>query len=219
MELRNLAWHRTEIARIVNFKTGEPDQDFAGPANAPWEKIDAAFNEAQTLERNFALQEGNYSSFLATQQFTWAASAVTFTLPSYIDRESIHSMYDVTSDSSGIPMNVTPRAANRKIWWLNNTTLQWSTTGPGSAATIEIVYLREAAPLTEPTQESIIPYNHRHLLNWSAAVILIETADQKAPDSWLVRLAEYREIFHLALSRGSPAETNVARIRNHRAWR
>ena len=220
MEVRNLQWHRTEIARIVNFKTGTPDQDFAGPSNAPWEKVDAAFNEAQTYERNLAVQEGNYSSFLATIQVTWPASQVTFQPPSYIDRESLYAVYDVTSDSSGIPVGISPRAANRKIYWHDSSTLQWATSGPGSAKTLEIVYLREASALTEPAQEaSCFPYNHRHLLNWSAAVVLVTLADQQAPRLWIDRVAELRSAFHFALGRGSPGETNPPRIRNHRAWR
>ena len=220
MELRNLAWHRAEIARIVNFKDGTPDQDFVGPTNAPWLKVDAAFNEAQTFERNLAIQEGGSSWALNTIQKTWLADAVTFVLPNYIDRESIHSIHDVTSDVVGIPVTPGPRSANRKIFFLDAHTLQWGTTGPGSNTTLEISYLAEAVALTDPNQEAaLFPYNHRHLLNWSASTILVDMADQRVPDTWTKRVENYRSIFQLALTRGVPSETNVPRIRNHRARR
>lgn len=218
MELRNLAWHRKEIARIVSFKT-EPDADFAGPTNAPYETIDAAFNQAQVHERNLAILESS-AAFEKTVRVTWTANQATMTMPSYIGRESIVSLTDVTNNSSGIPITVARRAAQRKIWWLDNRTLQWMTTGPGSDTTVEITYIAEPQALTEPNQEAdVFPYSHRHLLNWSAACILVEMADQRVPDNWVRRTQEYRSNFLLAISRGSPSETNVPRIRNHRAWR
>lgn len=217
MELRNLAWHRKEIVRIVNQKTGTPDADFKGSSNAPFEKIDAALNEARVHERNLAIIHGSSKAFEKTVQKTWPASQVTLSLPSHIDRESVFGLWDVTDSSAGYALKVVRREVNGRIFWHDNLTLQWATTGPASATTIEIGYQAEAEPLTEPAQEcSVFPYNHRHLLNWSAAVILTDIADQRPPDRWLQRLDEYRSAFHLAISRGSPAASSVPRIRNHR---
>lgn len=220
MELRNLAWHRREIVRIVNQKTGTPDQDFKGSSNAPYEKIDAALNEARVYERNLAIIHGSSKSFEKTLQVTWSASDVTMSLPSYIDRESVFGLWDVTNNSAGYTLKVSRRELQGRLFWKDNRTLQWTTTGPASGTTIEIAYQSEAEPLTEPAQEcTVFPYNHRHLLNWSAAVILTDIADQRPPQRWLDRLEEYRSAFHLAISRGSPAESSVPRIRNHRGGR
>lgn len=219
-EVRNLAWHRTQTSRILNHLEQTPDQDFAGRDNAPWENIDAALNEAQTEERNEAIVNGSSEAFKKTQQFTWAASSVTFTMPSFIDRESVYSIHDVTSDTVGFPLFPSSRSIGNKIFWLDNRRLQWMTTGPGADTTLEISYLMEPAALTEETQEADwLPYSHRHLLNWSAACIAVDMADQKVPARWLARRDQYRSTYHLFLSRGSPAETNVPRIRNHRRFR
>ena len=217
MEIRDLKWHRAEMARVINFTSGTPDQDFAGPTNAPWANVDAAFNEAQTYERNLALIEGGESWAEKTLQQTWAASAVTFTLPEYMDRESVRMLYDVTNNSAGVPIQVTSRHIRGRVFWKDNRTLQWGTSGPGAAVTVEISYIGEAVALTEDAQEAaLFPYNHRHLLNWSGACILMDMADQRIPQTWITRAAEYRSAFHLSIGRGIPLGSNVSRIRNHR---
>lgn len=219
MEVRNLAWHRTQISRIVCRKD-EPDQDFAGTANEPWSLIDAAFNEAQNRERNLALVDGSSKAFEKTIQVSWPASQVTLTLPTYIDRESITRLWDVTNNSAGYTIPVSRRELNGRVFWKDNRTLQFSTTGPASTMTVEITYLAEAAALREPAQEAdVFPYNHRHLLNWSAAIILLSVADQRIPPKWEETIEELRSTFHLAISRGAPSETNPPRIRNHRIMR
>ena len=219
MELRNLAWHRTMISRIVSQKD-EPDQDFRGSSNAPYAPIDSAFNEAQVRERNLALIDGSSKAFEETVQLTWPASQATLELPTFIDRESIVRLWDVTNNSAGYTIPITRRGLNGRVCFKDNRTLQWATTGPASALTVEIAYAAEAITLTDPAQEaSLFPYNHRHLLNWSAAVILLTIADQRVPPKWEETLDELRSTFHLALSRGAPTETNPPRIRNHRIMR
>ena len=215
-EIRNLAWHRKMVSRILNYQDGTPDQDFSGE-NDEWEKLDEAINESQAEERNAAVVDGSSEAFRMRQQFTWSSAAVTFALPSSIDRESIVAIHDVTGDSVGIPVYAAPRWANRKIFFIDNKTLQWATTGPSQDTTLEISYIAEPDAMKEPADEATwLPYNHRHLLNWGAACIAADAADQKTPAAWLARRDNYRSLFHLAISRGSPSETGVPRIRNHR---
>lgn len=220
VELRNLAWHRKAVALILNYQDGTPDQDFTGPSNDQWEKIDAGINEALVEERNLAVLHGSSEAFKRAQRFTWSTGAVTFPMPSFIDRESVVSIHDVTNDSVGIPIYVSPRWANHKIFFLDAHTLQWATTGPGQNTTLEVSYIAEPPVLKDPADEAdLFPYNHRHLINWSAACVIIDTSDQRVPESWLRRRDSYRSSLHLAVSRGSPSEYGVPRIRNHRAAR
>lgn len=219
MELRNLAWHRKMISQIVNQKD-EPDQDFRGSSNEPYSRIDAAFNEAQVRERNLALVDGSSKAFEETIQVTWPADQVTLVLPDSIDRESIVWLRDVTNNSAGYTIPISRREMNGRVFYKDSRTLQWTTVGPASDVTMEITYVAEPAALTDPAQEAtVFPYNHRHLLNWSAATILLTIADQRVPPKWEETLDELRSTFHLMLSRGAPTGTNPPRIRNHRRGR
>ena len=219
-ERRNLQWHRACVAEIVNYQDGTPDQDSTGPTNYTWKKIDAALNEAARQERNEAIIHGSSEAFRKKQSFTWASGELTFTLPSYIDRESVMEMHDVTDDTLGQPIHAMARGFNRLIFWLDNKTLQWGTTGASRDTTVEISYAAAAPSLSAPTAEyDVFPYSHRDLINWSAACIWADMADQEAPASWEKRRDGYRSSFHLAISRGSPTSYGAPRIRNHRATR
>lgn len=221
MSDRNLAWHRKGVATIINFSDGAASQDFAGAtSNAEWEKIDAAINEAGRSERNLAILEGGQSPLRRTYQKVWAASAVTFDLPSFIAREAIISVHDVTDSAVGFPIYVSERWQNHTTFFIDAQKLQWGTTGPDRATTLEFSYIAQPNTLKEHTDEADwLAYDHRDLLNWSAAAILRDIADEQVPLSWTRRLEHYRELYHMALSRGVPTETNPARIRNHRQVR
>ena len=219
-EQRNLAWHRAQVARIVNYQDGTPDQDAAGPSNDTWQKIDDVLNEAAREERNEAILKGSTEAFRKRQRFTWESGETTYALPVFIDRESILDIHDVTANDVGQPVMALGRSFNRQIFWLDNRTLQWSTSGPGQDTTLEISYTAEAPTLKEPAAEyDLFPYNHRDLLNWSAACLWADMVDQRVPDAWERRRNNYRELFRLAISRGSPTTHGAQRIRNHRVTR
>lgn len=219
--LKNLAWHRKQTAIIVNFSNGAASQDFSGDTtNAEWDKVDAALNEAGRVERHMALLEGGTEPFKRTLQKTWGDDDVTFTLPESISRESISSIYDVTDATDGYPLFVSGRWSGHTIFFKDSKTLQWGTSGPGRDTTLEFTYHMHPNVLLHPTDEAEwLPYEHRDLLNWSAACIMRDIADEAIPASWSRRLDEYRSLFHLTLARGVPAESNPPRIRNHRIGR
>jgi hypothetical protein len=62
--------------------------------------------------------------------------------------------------------------------------------------------------MTEDLDEPIlIPRRHRHLLIWSAAIILRTVADEEPPRMFLTRQRDLRERFHKSLSMGRPTQT------------
>jgi hypothetical protein len=214
-----LAWHRQKVSRIVSFNEGQTDQDFAGPSNDTYAILDDAINEAQRAERNHAVIECGDEWFKVTENFSWPANQVTFAFPTYIDQDSIAELYDVTNDSRGLPIIPFPRAMQTKIFWLDKGTLQFEQTGPGSDITLQVVYIAQPHDLKDPLDEpDLFPYAHRDLLNWSAACILRDMADEQPPARWIERRDEYRENFHLMLAKGKPRAAPF-RIRNQRQRR
>lgn len=220
-ERRNLAWHRKAVSRIVTFNARQTDQAFAGAtANDQYGIIDSAINEAAREERTYIFNNSGTEPLRRVQSLTWSADDATLTLPNIYDPNDVIAITDITNDAVGQPIFVMSKAQNALTFWKDYNTLQWGSSGPGRDMTIEVAFIAQAPELTETTQEfSFIPYAHRDLINWSAAVILSLEADQTPTRSWVDRRDDLREQLELALSKGKPLTTNVPRIQNQRTRR
>lgn len=219
MDLRNLAWHRQKVSRIVNFNDGQPDQDFVGDSiNDSFGRIDDAINECAGNVRNFLLNNVGQVPLERTVSDTWPSGSVTHTLN--VDPADIISIYDVTNDAVGQPLYTQNKVYNTLIFWKDGRTLQWGTAGPGSALTLQITYVMNAGELNEPMQEfEFLPYAHRHVINWGAAVLLRTMADESAPQNWTQHYDTLLEDLEMHLSKGQPMETGRPRIQNRRRRR
>jgi hypothetical protein len=215
---KNLAWLRTRVSNLVNFDVTQPDQDFTGPASEPNQLIDGALSEVYMEEINRARFEAAKDWFKVDFTFTWAADTSTLdltTLSSDLSTHSIIELSDETDDSEGTPIWVRHTSYESPVSWRNRTTLQWGTSGPGSARTIRAVYMASPQDLSDPLQEPyLVPPEYRWLLVWGAAVILRDMADEEAPARWVAKRDELREVFHLALAQGKVQQPAVNVIRD-----
>ena len=98
-EPRNLEWHRKETAIIINFNDGTVDEDFKGSSNDSWSQFDSAISEAGEEIRNLIVEEAGVEFLRRTVSIVWTADDVTYKMPSYIDRNSIISIHEVTNDT------------------------------------------------------------------------------------------------------------------------
>ncbi len=195
----DLAELRDQLAFSLNHNDGQTDQDFSDA------RLNDNINWAYRREVRGAKLEGVRSYFTKNDSFTWAADAVTQTLPLNLRRKQIVVFKDITSNDPGQKLTVSADGARGGVHWVDNNTLQWGTSGPGATKTIRAFYLADAEKLTDDADEpELIPEEMHELIVWSAAVYLRTVADEFAPPGWLAALTEARMDYHKYVSRGRP---------------
>lgn len=218
MEPRNLAWLRRILSGIVNFNSGQTDQNF-NTENDEFYHLDDALTEAYALEINEA-KVMSVEPFKKTAQLTWESGDSTFVLPDYLNGSDLIEIHDVTDNAVGTLLVVGNRQAGHTVYWKTENTLQWGVDGPGEDKTLEMTYVGSGTTFKKPLQEpDLIPYRFRHLLPWSAAVVISSKAEQKPPQFWLTKLDEWRTSWYSAITRGRPMHQNVPRVHNTRRRR
>jgi hypothetical protein len=194
-----------KLSRKLNFNITQTSQDFAGPSSDSNKLMYDYLNEAYSREVNAAKIEVGLKPFLAKESLSWAASTQTLTIPDKLIDSQVYRLDDETDSVPGVTLWVgTDGGQNSNVAWSDRTTLIWGTTGPSSARTIMAYYAAEAEELKNPLDvPKLIPYGHRHLLIWSAAIIARTEADEQAPREWVSQLDECRAQYHTLLSRGT----------------
>lgn len=217
---RNLQWLRQKVSRYLNFNSTQTDQDFAGSVNDPNALIDDFINEAYRTECNEVMNETSVEHFREVITDSWPQGQLLYILPSFLDPTSILAITDISSSSRGIPLLPQREDMQTRIFWKDQRTLQYDTTGPGSDLTIQIAYLGQPSEMKDDTDEPyLIPYKFRDLLTWSAVVIARSVGDEAPPKFWVDRRDELRAQLALALSKGKPLQSGPPRIRNRRLHR
>ena len=215
MQRLNLAWLRIETARLVNFNAGQPDEDFDGTEDDAWANIDDALNEAYTNLLNALIVETDPDLFTQAVSLQWPVGQLTLKLPSFLTREALLCIEDITSSNPGELVWITARDAAHtpNVMWLDGETMQWGTEGPPSTKTLRIHFQAFATEMKMSTDEPVhIPARFRRLLVWDAGIILRTMADDAAPQAWVLHRNKLYEQMELMLSQGQPRMTNRARI-------
>lgn len=184
----------SRLSFVLNFNSSQSDQDFSTV------RLREAYNLAYVREVNRALQQGLLKYFHKDQDFVWPTDQVTLIPPTTLNKTSIISFRDVTSDTNGPGSKI-------DLTWRNNNLLQWGSVGPGDDRIIRALYVARPVTLTNDADTpDLIAEEYQDLLVWSAAIELREIADEKAPDSWRMRLEGLQMDWWKSLTRGRPYE-------------
>lgn len=204
-ETLNLGWLRQELQLLINFNPNQTDQDFAGPSSNANALLDRFLYQAYVKETNAAKLEIGFQEFILRHSLTWTASEQTKVLPRKLIDHQIYKIDDETDSIPGTPLWVgTDGGRSSIVAWRDRNTLQWGSAGPGSDRTLMCFYAASANRLVEASQEpELIPPQYRYLLVWSAAIIARSHSDEAVSPLWLAERAEWRQQYHLLLSRGT----------------
>ena len=200
-EIRDLAWARAKLAKLLRFNYQEADEAFAGTAANPWQQIDDFLGEAYNAIVVDARSNVSPDIFVVLRTLTWASGELTLTLPSIVDLTSMFSIEDITNGDPGDPISVARNelpSYHSTVRMLDYHTLQWGTEGPDETKTLRVKALGRAEPLTSEQEEPVfIPYDHRYLWVWEAALLAREFADDdNVPRLWMERRDRYRDLLH-----------------------
>jgi len=217
MTARNLEWLRPRVARLVNFNVSEPDEDFESEdSDRPWNLIDDAINEANELEHEFMVDNVALTQMQIVEELVWSANERTLALPVHLYQQNVLRVDDETAGAPGSPVQIWNRGQGYEptVSWRDYRTLQWGTVGPGQDTTLAITYVPPAPLLEEEIDEPwTIPPRFRRVIVWSAGIILRLHAEDTAPQGWYGQREYWRERLVLAMSKGSPRETNWPQVR------
>lgn len=214
----NLGQIRNGLSYLVNFNTGQTDQDFIGPAAYANQRLDDAINEAYIEECALGKSNGSRDWFRRTHPMTWTANAATMPIPFAVKDKDIEVIRDDTSTTPGPVVTFWSSVTEGSgLYRSDMDNWGWYPT-PGSAKTLTIYYIAEPVELTQNGDiPDLIPPAHRRLLIWSAGIILKTIADEDAPARWLMRQENLRFLFHKTLSMGHPHQSPSPRIRHQYA--
>jgi hypothetical protein len=206
-ELRNLDWGRRKLAKLIRFNVNEADEAFDGVANYSYQTIDDLLNEAQRKIINEVRVYINPDAFVTVQTLTWASGDITRTLPETIHSSNILYIEDITNGNPGTILPIIPLgvANGSGLWFKDRETLQWGAAGPGEDKTLHVRALATPNVLRNEADEPLlIPYDHRDLWIWEAAILARDFADDEAPQAWLARRNDYKDTFHIHIAQGQP---------------
>jgi len=210
----NLDALRTKVSFLVNFNTGQADQDFAGTTADSNRDVDFAINEAYRDEVEKGKQNGNRNYFLETRSFTWPAGEQTQPIPLDVLGKTIIAFRDDTQLTPGpIAPKFDALVEGSGLFIVNRRTFGLQP-APGTARTFTILFLANAAEMKESDDEpELIQPQFHDLIVWSAAILLKQVADQRSPPEWLSKQLDYRNQWWKFLSLGSPVLHPPQRIR------
>jgi hypothetical protein len=163
----------------------------------------------QCYEREIAMakNEGKVDWFRKMRSVTWPASTTTFVLPDGLHQKSLLYLWDITNNDPGVQLIVGGGPeSSATIFWQDNKTLQWLSSGPSTDTTIRAFYIADAEKIQPATsaddaEYELLPPEHQWLLVWSTAVLLREAADESAPQAWYSNLDTCRRAFWKHTSR------------------
>lgn len=206
---------REKVAYLVNFNSGQLDQDFRGTSGNSNKNIDAAINEAYTEECALAKSVASRDWFRRTLSFTWPADAASISIPAALRDRDIEVMRDDTSETPG-PMVTTwdGVGVGSGLWRIDDATWGFYPT-PSSAMTITAIYIAEPVELANDGDEpTLIPAAFRDLLVWSAGIVLKGIADEDPPRFWLKKQNDWRFLFQKQIALGQPRQYPPVRVKN-----
>lgn len=212
--LRTLGDLRGPVQWLLNFSpTDVTNLDFYKSAADPNGNIDFAISEAERIEYEELFPSINPDWLRRAQDFTWPADSATFSLPDEINDANLEGIENLAEDGQGLIVPVGRAGMHEEIFWKDNETLQWGTSGPTSAQSLRLFYFAQPVGLADDEdQPSWLPVRHRHLLIWSAAIVARFAADSKAPAAWEKLRNEIRLQVRHQLSMGRPVRGGQMRI-------
>lgn len=210
----NLADLVKELQFIINANTGITDQ----AVTATSQDIDLhyrnAINEAYADEVEEAMQASDIRNFMTISKRTWPASQVTLDV-SPLSEFVLFKAEDITDRDPGEALYINTWTARSTIFWKDRETLQWGANGPPSEKTIRFTHVEEPAQmLNDSDKPTMIPRRFRHLIAWSAAIILRIVMDDVATPPFVKRRNDIRMRFHKSLAMGKPIQTGYHGITN-----
>lgn len=201
---------------VINHSGLLADQAFAGPQTDPNLYFRESLNEAYCDEVEEAKQIGDARWFTKNTQFTWPSGSTTMTLPEHLRGVQMERIADITYGYPGQQMWIGDLPQVAQFHWRDRDTLQWGQTGPASDRTIEVSYRAEPEYMQDETDEPVLIANpFRHLLVYSACIVLSLARDQEAPMQYYNRRDEIRMRWHKYLSMGRPTTTGFIAVRNN----
>lgn len=189
---------------LLNFNSSQTNQDFTT------KNIKSVINRVYEREVSLAKQEGTRLYFMATQDVTWEADALTFELPKFAQRAHILSIRDISDSSSeiGSAMVFSDYGAAGGPFWKDRKTLQYGDSAPTSDITLRFFFQAVPEPLVNDEDEpELIAQDFRELLSWSAAIRFRRMGDESAPQEWILERDEIRTDFWKHVSRGRPNDS------------
>lgn len=211
----DLAWLRTEVARLMNYEIDEPDEDMGNTTEHPYVYIDAVINEACRHEYNLAVNNVDIQYFLKADTVTWASDEQTLTLPIFLQKADIYAVFDETNTTPGYLLWVVDREMGDRaeIFPRDHKTWMWGSSGPGEDKSLYFLYYNGPEELiNENDQPEWLAPRFRDLIKWSAAKLAKEGLDDEAPASWSHTIRSLRESYYIGTSKGRPRLTNYAQI-------
>jgi len=203
----NLGDLKAELKFVLNANTGITDQAVTATAVDIDRHYRNALNEAYIDEVEEAMQIGDIRNFITTTTTTWPSGQVTFDARP-MSELVLHKVEDITDSDPGAQLWFEQWADGVALFWKNAHTIQWGTSGPSSDRTIRFTHVAEPNELVEDFDEpNIMPRRFRHLIAWSAAVILRVVMDEAAPRPFIKRRDDIRARYHKSLSMGKPMQT------------
>jgi len=204
----------TELQNRLKFVLDFNDTQTDGAFTAT--RVKQALNLAYEREVFKAEAEGSRRYFKTTTSFTWPAGQLTYALTAPLSQATIIRMSDVTSTDPGYNLVFSEQGFSGDLHWKDRKTIQWGTTGPGSAKTIRVEYYPRPTELVEDEDElEMIPVQFHELLVWSAAVFLRTVADERPPQHWVNERDEFRIDFWKFLSQGRPISDTPTITNSH----
>jgi len=190
---------RTDLEETLNASPAQAHQDFSEA------KLNKALNRAYVREVEFAKLVGVKEFFIARKQFTWPVNQQRFEFPLWLRRAQSYKFMDITGGRPGRSLMGTATPVDGLVYFFDEKTLQWGTTGPGSARTIEVIYYGQAADMESDMEEpSIIPAGFHELLVWSAAIQLRLGSDEASPGGWSRAHEDLQAAYQLFVAKGRP---------------
>ncbi len=190
---------------ILNFNDGQPDNDFTDA------QIHTALDQVYSEEIRMAILNGFERFFRKTVEFTWTGSDVTTTVPSTLESAMILSLRNVTNNAIGSEVAFSDFGEEALVFWKDNRTLQWGTTGPSGDTTLRATYMPGTPSLaTDGSEPELLPRNYHSLLAWSASVWLRMIAEDGAPPQWIQKTTSDRQDLWKYLTRGMPVSDTPA---------
>lgn len=203
----NLVDLKDEVKFILNSNTGITDQAVTATAVDIDLHYRNAINEAYIDEVEEAMQIADIRNFITTTQVTWPASQLTLDARPMTELV-VYRVEDVTDKDPGDLLWFERWTDGVALFWKDRHTIQWGSSGPSSARTIRFTHVAEPKELVEDYDEpSLIPRRYRHLIAWSAAIILRVVMDEMAPKPFLRRRDDIRARYHKSIGMGKPIQT------------
>jgi hypothetical protein len=204
----NFSELKSETSELLNFNTGQTDQDFTAS------QIAKAVNRAYRREYVRARQEGVRRFFLATTDMVWPASTATVPLPGRLVGAQLLRVMDITGGLPGSEVIFSDDSTTGDMSWADRNSLQMGTTGPGAEKTFRFTFFPSAEKLiNDDDVPGLISEEHHELIFYSAAIDMRNRADEIAPQSWMYERESLRQDYWKDVSRNRPHDDVVGVMR------